>query len=581
MKRKVLALVLAAALCLALAAPALAADPAALSGVAYVGDVAACNMSPEMARAYAERLAQLEQSAKSADPAAAVDSILLDAGNDGHPLLLTFVFIEGNVCQSLDLWEYRDGKTSEVDIWGGAKGAIRHYAPDALRLFTITSGTLDGDSALKIVFDDGLGHEKIFLYYTVSHGQCALAGCVECYDYYEQEPNGASHVNCLIYRDREYKDMGADALVSFRSGEQLCLEHDQTVQLSMAPTGIAAMTAALNAYAAEAPAASPLSGFAYVGDVSACKMSPEMARAYADAIRRTNKPVVKAALFDAGGGLPLLWLAFGDSGTNSLIGVYGTQIYGFDGSLRPFDNQMEGMALLRAGENGVLAQLYHLDTTDSFAFRRLSGGRIAETPFATGSYSAAFGAELNGESLGVLSGGLPAFYQRLEPDLRVLLGADFGGDFSGATGLKLIGSWSDGPAMAAALEAYAAYAASAAPAAAVGVTVGGKPVPWTDAAPFIDENNRTMVPLRAVGDALGLTVGWDGAKREASFTDGAKTLYFPIDSSVARTGDGGTVRMDTAAVIVNDRTYAPVRYLAEFFGHTVDWDGATKTVIIK
>ena len=38
--------------------------------------------------------------------------------------------------------------------------------------------------------------------------------------------------------------------------------------------------------------------------------------------------------------------------------------------------------------------------------------------------------------------------------------------------------------------------------------------------------------------------------------------------------------MDTAAVIIEGRTYAPIRYLAEFFGFHVDWDGATRTVFI-
>ena len=47
------------------------------------------------------------------------------------------------------------------------------------------------------------------------------------------------------------------------------------------------------------------------------------------------------------------------------------------------------------------------------------------------------------------------------------------------------------------------------------------------------------------------------------------------------TDAGGTVDMDTAAVIVNDRTYAPVRYLAEFFGYRVNWDRETRTVILE
>ena len=89
-------------------------------------------------------------------------------------------------------------------------------------------------------------------------------------------------------------------------------------------------------------------------------------------------------------------------------------------------------------------------------------------------------------------------------------------------------------------------------------------------------------PMEAlVATALGLTVDWDKTAREAIFTDGTKTLYFPIGSSEARTGDGGTVAMDTAAVIKGGRTFAPIRYLAEYFGYTVDWDKATRTVIIK
>ncbi len=111
------------------------------------------------------------------------------------------------------------------------------------------------------------------------------------------------------------------------------------------------------------------------------------------------------------------------------------------------------------------------------------------------------------------------------------------------------------------------------------VTVGGKAVAWPDATPFIDGNGRTMVPLRAVADNMALTVSWDAAAREASFTDGSKTITFPIGSTTART-DGGSIQMDTAAVIVGGRTFAPVRYLAEYFGHEVGWDAATKTVII-
>ena len=114
----------------------------------------------------------------------------------------------------------------------------------------------------------------------------------------------------------------------------------------------------------------------------------------------------------------------------------------------------------------------------------------------------------------------------------------------------------------------------------VHVEVKGETVIWTDAEPYIDENNRTMTPFRVVGEALGLTIAWDSSTREASFSNGTKTIYFPIESTTARTSAGTTITMDTSAVIVNGRTYAPVRYLAQYFGYSVGWDAPTRTVVI-
>ena len=124
----------------------------------------------------------------------------------------------------------------------------------------------------------------------------------------------------------------------------------------------------------------------------------------------------------------------------------------------------------------------------------------------------------------------------------------------------------------------------------ISVTVNGKAVVWTDAEPFIDANSRTMVPLRAVADAMGLTVNWSAQYQRASFNrDGYGYIAFDIGDKYASTfkfadNDAGAifydVEMDTVPVIVNDRTYAPIRYLAEFFNYTVGWDAATRTVTI-
>ena len=68
-------------------------------------------------------------------------------------------------------------------------------------------------------------------------------------------------------------------------------------------------------------------------------------------------------------------------------------------------------------------------------------------------------------------------------------------------------------------------------AADIQVTVEGTPVAWTDAKPFIDENSRTLVPLRPIANALGLTVAWNDDTNTAAFTDGEGTLEFTVGSN--------------------------------------------------
>ena len=121
-------------------------------------------------------------------------------------------------------------------------------------------------------------------------------------------------------------------------------------------------------------------------------------------------------------------------------------------------------------------------------------------------------------------------------------------------------------------------------AADINVSVDGTPVQWTDATPFINEDNRTLVPLRPIANALGLTVTWDSAAKQAVFSDGSFDTIFTIDSNICQFssafGEAHT-EMDTEAVIANGRTYAPARYLAEAFGYTVGWDNASKSVTIS
>ena len=103
-----------------------------------------------------------------------------------------------------------------------------------------------------------------------------------------------------------------------------------------------------------------------------------------------------------------------------------------------------------------------------------------------------------------------------------------------------------------------------------------------DAAPYI-KNDRTYVPVRFLGYALGLTdedIVWDASSQKATFTDGVTTVELTIGSTTI-TVNGEEQIMDVAPEISNDRTMLPARWVAEAFGARVGWDNVTRTVVIE
>lgn len=122
-------------------------------------------------------------------------------------------------------------------------------------------------------------------------------------------------------------------------------------------------------------------------------------------------------------------------------------------------------------------------------------------------------------------------------------------------------------------------------AADISVTAKGAAVEFTDAKPYINSDSRTLVPLRAIAEALDLYVTWDDGTKSATFADkeGRKKIIFVIGEDKYTVVDGDIskeVKMDTEAVVTDDRTYAPARYLAEAFGYNVSWDDINSVVSI-
>ena len=93
-------------------------------------------------------------------------------------------------------------------------------------------------------------------------------------------------------------------------------------------------------------------------------------------------------------------------------------------------------------------------------------------------------------------------------------------------------------------------------------------------------NDRTLVPMRGIFEALGMEVSWDDATQTASGKKDQTLIKLTIDSTKAYVNDK-EINLDVGAKLINDRTMVPVRFISESIGAEVDWDDATQTVIIS
>lgn len=98
--------------------------------------------------------------------------------------------------------------------------------------------------------------------------------------------------------------------------------------------------------------------------------------------------------------------------------------------------------------------------------------------------------------------------------------------------------------------------------------------------PPITENGRTLVPMRAIMEALGITVNWEASSNTAVATKGNTTLRLQIDNPVPVRNGQRLPALDVPARMVGGRTLVPGRAVAESFEMDVQWDNETRTVII-
>lgn len=106
--------------------------------------------------------------------------------------------------------------------------------------------------------------------------------------------------------------------------------------------------------------------------------------------------------------------------------------------------------------------------------------------------------------------------------------------------------------------------------------------------PFIDEQNRTMVPLRKPIEMSGNTVVWDNKKKEATITTKDRIIFVKLNDEIMRYKSLQsyekdrimTVKMDTKAVVKQGRVYIPLRAVFESMGLQVRYNKGTKTISV-
>lgn len=94
------------------------------------------------------------------------------------------------------------------------------------------------------------------------------------------------------------------------------------------------------------------------------------------------------------------------------------------------------------------------------------------------------------------------------------------------------------------------------------------------------ENERTLVPLRAIFEAMGVEVGWDESTQIIRGTQAENIIILQLNNKIASI-NGKEVELDAAAKAIDGRTLVPVRFIAESLGAEVGWDQESKTVLIN
>ncbi|MGZ9584102.1 N-acetylmuramoyl-L-alanine amidase [Paenibacillus marinisediminis] len=92
-------------------------------------------------------------------------------------------------------------------------------------------------------------------------------------------------------------------------------------------------------------------------------------------------------------------------------------------------------------------------------------------------------------------------------------------------------------------------------------------------------NNSVMIPIRVVSEELGYKVGWEQKTRTVTINNGSTSIKLVIGEKTALV-NGKEVKLPVAATVINGTTLVPLRFVGESMGLVVDWDNESKSVYL-
>lgn len=111
----------------------------------------------------------------------------------------------------------------------------------------------------------------------------------------------------------------------------------------------------------------------------------------------------------------------------------------------------------------------------------------------------------------------------------------------------------------------------------INVKLNGESLSFTQQ-PVI-ENGTTLVPMRAIFEAMGASVDWNNDTKTVTSVKSNTSISLTLYSSTAKV-NGKDITLEVPGKLINGFAMVPLRFVSESLGAEVKWDGTTKTINI-